>query len=589
MKIKTKLYLLGAIAILGIATLLLTTVHFADTTKQLNQANQLTKDLEIQLLNLRRNEKDFLLRSDLKYLNKFNDNLETFLNLESQLSIILSSNNLVSSRGLQNDIQTYQSTFSKLTKAYEVYGINEDQGLLGQYNRSLYDYKSKLTVEELVNLIAFDDKIQQGVIKPELLPAQASDILTSATALTKQKQIIGLKYNEGLLGETRKASHNIEQQFDSFSAALTEETNQAIERQTLLKHSVSLIIATIILVFIAQIARTIISKINSLLVVIRNIVDTNDVSLRAKLQGNDELVMLSRYFDELLEKLETLISGSQTKSHQLYTSTSNMHNELESVIQQFQVQADHTSSMALSVQEMVSTISEISESTSVAVEGVHQASQNADTGREVVVDTVTNITQLSERLANSQTSISSLNHHVAKIGDAVNIIQEIAEQTNLLALNAAIEAARAGEQGRGFAVVADEVRALASRTHQSTTEITNVVDAIQAQMATVINDIDQCNEQGQHTLNGSEQLDQSLQQILTDMNNIQANSERIASAIEEQGAVMVQVSDSITELNTISDGNTQSAKHCLVEVDKVAEQACEMDHAVAEFKTTQNA
>ncbi|WP_025501985.1 methyl-accepting chemotaxis protein, partial [Vibrio parahaemolyticus] len=214
-----------------------------------------------------------------------------------------------------------------------------------------------------------------------------------------------------------------------------------------------------------------------------------------------------------------------------------------------------------------------------------QAATNAEQGRSVVEMTVTNVGQLTGILSNSQQSIGSLNQHVDKIGGAVNIIQDIAEQTNLLALNAAIEAARAGEQGRGFAVVADEVRALASRTHQSTEEITRVVMDIQAQMSMVVSDIDQCNEQGQQTLSASEQLDASLQQIITDMHAIQGNSERIASAIEEQGIVMNQVSDSITELNVISENNMHSAQECLHEVNSVSAQAHDMDEAVAEFKT----
>ncbi len=591
MNIKKKLYSLGMFSIFGMISLLFTTSQFADTTAQMSEAKQITKELEVRLLNLRRNEKDFLLRSDMKYLDKFDVNYNKFLASESELGAVLSDLGLANSTHLREDIETYHTSFVNLVKASEVYGLARDKGLLGEFHALLDNISATASAEQKIELYLFNDLIEMGELDPSVLSitsnmSSSAALIDAARQVVEQKRVIGLKHNEGLLGEARSGSHAIETQFKEFSAVLDQETQREMDKLSLINNILCITLLVSIILFSWLIVRSIIGKIESLLSVIRNIVDSNDVSIRSRLDGKDELSTLGQYFNQLLDQLEGLIAASQSKSLQLTQSTSNMHNELESVIKQFEVQANHTSTMTTSVQEMVQTIGEISESTSVAAEGVYQAKANADKGREVVVETISNITQLSERLSSSQDSISSLNHHVDQIGDAVNIIQGIAEQTNLLALNAAIEAARAGEQGRGFAVVADEVRALASRTHQSTTEITSVVTAIQSQMNASMTEIGECNQQGQLTLKDSEELDASLQLILSDMESIQGNSERIASAIEEQGAVMAQVSDSITELNTISNDNNASAQHCLIEVDKVAEQASDMDKAVAQFKTS---
>ncbi|EGQ9235327.1 methyl-accepting chemotaxis protein [Vibrio alginolyticus] len=586
MTIRQKLYFLGVIAILGIVALLGTSSHFENKSNDLNHAIKLVGDLEIRLLNLRRNEKDFLLRSNDKYLNKFDANVDKFIDTEKELANILKSNELPSSQQFKQDLLAYQRGFQNLVSAYQRYGLDSKSGFLAGYEQALLEAKQRSDHQQLLALVRFDSAVKAGLFNSDLLDGQyAPELIKTGKQLAAQKQVVGVAYDKGLLGETRALSHAVEEQFETFSTALSSAAAQRDEQMSTIKQVITALILVVIFALIWQISRSINTRVNSLLGTIRSISETNNMGLRSDLKGQDELFDISHHLNDLLDKLEHLISSTQEKSAQLTASTDNMHRELEGVMEQFHTQTDHTASMATAVQQMVATIGEISESTSVAVEGVHQAANNAEQGRGVVEATVTNIGQLTTILSNSQQSIGSLNQHVDKIGGAVNIIQEIAEQTNLLALNAAIEAARAGEQGRGFAVVADEVRALASRTHQSTEEITRVVADIQTQMSTVVADIDQCNDQGQQTLNASEKLDSSLQQIITDMHSIQGNSERIASAIEEQGIVMNQVSGSITELNAISENNMQSAQECLHEVNSVSAQAHDMDEAVAQFKT----
>ncbi|EGQ8312442.1 methyl-accepting chemotaxis protein [Vibrio parahaemolyticus] len=586
MTIRQKLYFLGVIAILGIVTLLGTSSHFANQSNELNHAVKLVGDLEIRLLNLRRNEKDFLLRSNVKYLDKFDSNVDKFLSTEKELAQILNRYDLPSSQRFKQDLLAYQKGFQALVSASQKYGLDKESGILARYENLLLEAKKSADHQQILSLIQFDNAVKVGEFDArKLSDLYVPELLESAKQLAAQKQVIGVAYNKGLLGETRTLSHAVEEQFETFSSSIDAAATQRDEKMASIKQAITAFILVVIFALIWQISRSINVRVGSLLATIKNISESNNMGLRSDLAGKDELFDISHHLNDLLEKLERLIHNTQEKSMQLTASTDNMHSELEGVMEQFHAQTDHTASMATAVQQMVATIGEISESTSVAVEGVHQAATNAEQGRSVVEMTVTNVGQLTGILSNSQQSIGSLNQHVDKIGGAVNIIQDIAEQTNLLALNAAIEAARAGEQGRGFAVVADEVRALASRTHQSTEEITRVVMDIQAQMSMVVSDIDQCNEQGQQTLSASEQLDASLQQIITDMHAIQGNSERIASAIEEQGIVMNQVSDSITELNVISENNMHSAQECLHEVNSVSAQAHDMDEAVAEFKT----
>ncbi|ENM5749832.1 methyl-accepting chemotaxis protein [Vibrio mimicus] len=587
MNIRNKLYTLGIIAVLGAIAIFFTTSQFAHTNDELNRAINQVDKLEVRLLNLRRNEKDFLLRSDAKYLDTFQKNSDLFLSLQTELDAIMHKYELGDSSALRTDLLEYKQGFEQLVKAYQTLGLDQESGLWKNYYQAMNQAKHQASAEELLALADFHQQVLAGSVNAAAL-SQYSDLIKAAQAVVAQEKVIGLKYNEGLQGNTRAQSHDVEEMFKTFSKTLTQAVDEKQKTMGTIKLTVTVTVVLVILLGIFQISRSINMRVSQLLLVIQKIAESNDVSLRAELKGQDEITSVARYFNGLLDKFEQLISGSQSKSHQLYTSTSSMHNELEQVIEQFNVQSDHMGLMATSVQQMVSTISEISESTNVAVEGVNQAARNAEHGRGVVVTTVKNIDLLSSTLQKSQHSIASLNAFVEKIGGAVSIIQGIAEQTNLLALNAAIEAARAGEQGRGFAVVADEVRSLATRTHQSTEEITRVVSNIQSQMSQVVDDIDLCNDQGQETLNASRQLDESLQQILRDMNTIQDNSQRIAAAIEEQGSVMNHVSESISELNTISENNMRSAQQCLIEVDTVSSQAHAMDEAVAEFRTTRS-
>lgn len=580
MKIKHQLLLLGSISVLAITSMLMSSSYFAKTTDNLTNALTKLSQLEVTLLNLRRNEKDFLLRKDEKYLAKFRVNAEHFRNQQNELQLTLANAGVSLPNQLSAELAAYEQAFTKLVNGYVVLGLNLSQGLSKQFLEVFHRELERNITRELLQ---YHDDVMFGNVAT-VRPTNNPSLNTVGQNVLKQREVIGFAYDQGLLGLTRSNSHKIETDFEDFNAQLNRVLDDKIQNIMTAKWTISVLLLVVIAALITYIVRAINLNVNRLQSTISDIAEHNDLTKRVSVKGNDEIASIGKAVNSLLDNFASLVGNTQRQSSELRSSSTNMEDELENVIHQFHSQSDHTNSMATAVQQMVTTIDEIAQTTHNAADVVNKAADNSQNSRAFVENTVGNIESLSSVLAESNNEIRSLNEHVGKIGGAVHIIQDIAEQTNLLALNAAIEAARAGEQGRGFAVVADEVRALASRTHQSTEEITNLVSAIQAQMTTVVTDIEQCNAQGAETLSASAKLDSALQQISEDMAEIQTNSDQIAAAIEEQGIVMGQVGESITELNEISNDNMSNARNCLDEVKNVSSQTTKMDSAISIFK-----
>ncbi|WP_443201059.1 methyl-accepting chemotaxis protein [Pseudomonas sp. 39167] len=240
--------------------------------------------------------------------------------------------------------------------------------------------------------------------------------------------------------------------------------------------------------------------------------------------------------------------------------------------------------VAVAINQLVFTVQEIARNTEIAAVSAANSDAKARSGEAVVRDTVAQIEHLGEEMDELGSAMERLRLDGAKIGQIVDVINSIATQTNLLALNAAIEAARAGEQGRGFAVVADEVRALAMRTQQSTTEIEGLVDALQQGSSAASSLVLRGNDRTREIITKAKDVRTLLLEFGQSIAGIQAMNQQIAAAAEQQGAAVGEINQSIQHVRSLADASATAAERNTKSVRNLAKLGSELTASVSRFR-----
>ena len=309
-----------------------------------------------------------------------------------------------------------------------------------------------------------------------------------------------------------------------------------------------------------------------------------DLTLRLEVNGNDEIGTLAGSFNLFLDKLHSLISRLAQTTQQVRSSSQGLLELNEKVQDAVDKEHESTSSVASAITQMNATVQSIAQNAVDAASAASQADRDANQGNELVTISSEAISRLAQSVERSAEVINQLEDEATGVGSVLEVITGIAEQTNLLALNAAIEAARAGEHGRGFAVVADEVRTLASRTQQSTTEIQAIIERLQSGARDAVSVMDAGKEHAHHSVEKANETRESLEGITLSVKTISTMNTQIASAAEEQSAVTEDINRHILQISGLLDDTLKLSSEATKNSSELSRDAEQLEKIVNNFK-----
>lgn len=344
-------------------------------------------------------------------------------------------------------------------------------------------------------------------------------------------------------------------------------------------YAILIILFVVCVVILLSIYISLTETIRSISRVAQN-VSNGDLSENVKIISSDELAIIAQHFNSTIDGMRTLVKQLNSSAVDVHSSVQDITDKTNSAETTITAQQTETHQIAAAIKLMATTSTDMAVNASDATSATHDAERAVLEGKQVVDQTIIAINAIASEVETSSQTIQKLENHCADIGGVVEVIRSIADQTNLLALNAAIEAARAGEQGRGFAVVADEVRTLASRTQQSTNEIQVMIERVQSGAKESVKVMAVGREQANMGVMQAKEASNTFEAITLSVDKIVAINDQIASAIEEQSLAAAEIERNVSNVSagadsarSVATGATQSAHNLLTVADKLTEVA----------------